>query len=382
MDIKGEGSLVRLDKKPRKRCRYWQIRFSIGKNPKTKHYETKTRVVHGTYSDACKEREAFRNELLGRSMLSGDKSNLSFSDYVEYFSKQRRRSGKVKESSANKELWNLRAVAPAIGKDAPIYSIQAEDIENAFMDMREGATPSGKCASGTYLNGIYASLKALFTFAHKQGDTEINPILEVERPKTDTKEKRTIKRKEAEELLQKLDPRDRLQFGVIVVICCGLRRAECTLADWGGVSLDEQRLEILDSKTPSGVRIIPLNKIVLQAMKIRYACLKEEMASLGEEIKPDTPLLANACGESVTPHYFGTWWMNHREEFGCSRTLHELRHGFSSLLGASGASPKDIQELLGHSSPDTSIDIYTHTYMEAKAKAIDDAFDGMDVCYG
>jgi site-specific recombinase XerD len=50
------------------------------------------------------------------------------------------------------------------------------------------------------------------------------------------------------------------------------------------------------------------------------------------------------------------------------RNLHVLRHTFASLLAKNGASPKDLQSLLGHSDSYTSIQIYTHSYKDVQRK--------------
>ena len=50
------------------------------------------------------------------------------------------------------------------------------------------------------------------------------------------------------------------------------------------------------------------------------------------------------------------------------RNLHILRHTFASLLAKNGASPKDLQSLLGHSDSYTSIQIYTHSYKDVQRK--------------
>ena len=57
--------------------------------------------------------------------------------------------------------------------------------------------------------------------------------------------------------------------------------------------------------------------------------------------------------------------------------FHDLRHTFASLLLEAGESLKVIQELLGHSSINTTMDIYTHITKQGKANAVnklDDLF--------
>ena len=51
--------------------------------------------------------------------------------------------------------------------------------------------------------------------------------------------------------------------------------------------------------------------------------------------------------------------------------FHSLRHTFSSRLISKGAYPKDVQELLGHSDINTTINIYTHGSRESKKNAVE-----------
>lgn len=41
-------------------------------------------------------------------------------------------------------------------------------------------------------------------------------------------------------------------------------------------------------------------------------------------------------------------------------TMHECRHTFASLLIDTGANPKAIQEVMGHSKIQTTFDVYGH----------------------
>lgn len=57
--------------------------------------------------------------------------------------------------------------------------------------------------------------------------------------------------------------------------------------------------------------------------------------------------------------------------------LHDARHSHASILHKQGVSPKVIQERLGHSSIQITLDTYSHVMprmQEAAAKSFDAAF--------
>ena len=53
-------------------------------------------------------------------------------------------------------------------------------------------------------------------------------------------------------------------------------------------------------------------------------------------------------------------------------TLHECRHTFASILIETGANPKAIQEVMGHSKIQTTFDVYGHllpgSYEDVRAR--------------
>lgn len=60
------------------------------------------------------------------------------------------------------------------------------------------------------------------------------------------------------------------------------------------------------------------------------------------------------------------------EKYGITKVrFHDLRHSFASLLLEAGESPKAIQELLGHSTITTTMDIYSHITKKGKVAALE-----------
>ena len=60
----GMGSIIQMEKdKPKNKCRKWQLRVSLGKDPKTGKYYQKTRTVNGSYSAAKAALREFIEEI-------------------------------------------------------------------------------------------------------------------------------------------------------------------------------------------------------------------------------------------------------------------------------------------------------------------------------
>ena len=53
-EVKGQGSIIQLEKdKPKSKCRKWQLRASVGMDPRTGKYKTRTRRFTGTQAKAA-----------------------------------------------------------------------------------------------------------------------------------------------------------------------------------------------------------------------------------------------------------------------------------------------------------------------------------------
>ncbi|MCA8916605.1 MAG: tyrosine recombinase XerC [Planctomycetes bacterium] len=70
-------------------------------------------------------------------------------------------------------------------------------------------------------------------------------------------------------------------------------------------------------------------------------------------------LLLNKRGSRLTAHGIGTIVRKHAAAIGIVAHPHSLRHAFATHLMDGGAGLQDVQELLGHQSPETT-QVYTH----------------------
>lgn len=371
MRARGRGSIVQLEKgKPKARCRRWQVRIYVGRNPHTGKEQTKTRRVNGTYTDAVQALDDLRTEVKGLEYTKG--SDLSLSEAAKLYL-ERRQEGRagmrpLAPASADKQRWALNAVVRELG-DVPINSVTRRQVEDMLGSMQAGTGATGKRLSGAYCRTVFLCLEQLFAFCIREGLVEKDPTEHVAPPQNDTAPKRALGSERMAALVRSLDGTDRLQLAVLLMATCGLRRSEAAALKWGDVQ--DGCLVLGKSKTRAGLRRVPLMPAAESAIAARRSVLESDWGAGGMSLDGDVPLLCDEAGRAVTPHYLGVWWQKHRRDYGLEGwTLHELRHSFTSLLSETGASVRAMQELVGHASPSTTIGIYAHAGDGEKRAAV------------
>lgn len=153
-----------------------------------------------------------------------------------------------------------------------------------------------------------------------------------------------------------------------------VEKSLCRVAD----SMDEKgryrtKLVLLEPKTVTSKRIIPITSQLVDIL--------EHHRERQEEYKREAIDFYNSELDLVFANYLGGF-MSEREVLRGFYTVldkyeiprvrfHDLRHTYASLLMESETDSKVIQELLGHSSISTTLDIYTHLKMGQKRSSID-----------
>ncbi|MFI3283844.1 MAG: site-specific integrase, partial [Erysipelotrichaceae bacterium] len=94
-------------------------------------------------------------------------------------------------------------------------------------------------------------------------------------------------------------------------------------------------------------------KLTSEYVCIDFVCLRQE----GKFVNPAT---VSSIGRTIRKEIDGM----------DSYHFHQLRHTYTSRLLENGAKPKDVQELLGHSDINTTMNIYAHGSSESKKNAV------------
>lgn len=199
-EVKGQGSIIQLEKdKPKSKCRKWQLRASVGMDPRTGKYKTRTRRFSGTYTQAKAALREFIAEIEDNRV------------HV--------RAGTTFEECA--EDFMARRIAYA-----EVTTIETKTLQDMYAAMRKGDTKIGKPASGTYLHLLHHTISLLMEDLLKDGVITENPCKKMSTPPRDTKEKRALKPAQIRGFIEALDVESENDCGYFLAIALGLRRAE------------------------------------------------------------------------------------------------------------------------------------------------------------
>ena len=99
---------------------------------------------------------------------------------------------------------------------------------------------------------------------------------------------------------------------------------------------------------------------------------------LGIPLKDEDLVFSHPDGKPLLPNTVTHAWIKLVRQSGVkSLILHDARHSHASLMLKQGIHPKVVQERLGHSSIQITLDTYSHVspgIQEAAAKRFDEAF--------
>lgn len=146
-EVKGQGSIIKVEKdKPANKCRKWQLRVSVGMDPRTGKYKTRTRRFSGTYTQAKAALRKFIAEIEDNKVHV--RAGTTFKECAEDFMARRIASGNF-TANTNETYENFfKAACRHIGF-AEVTTIETKTLQDMYAAMRKGDTRSGRPASGS-----------------------------------------------------------------------------------------------------------------------------------------------------------------------------------------------------------------------------------------
>lgn len=316
-------------------------------------------------------------------------------DYIE-----RRAAPNVRAKTLlDKRNMLARYIAPNIG-DVPIRDLKAADVRKFYEDLRFGDFIAGfrekgvvkprKAESGLSaqtIKKVHTTLKAAFSYAYEMELLDRNPLANVVAPKAKATRRRIPTVEEREKLFaacRSIGERTLIMFAYFT----GTRPEEYLAARWSDLNLDKAQWSIERAKVemPGGLKAILWEEPKTEKSRRRVPLVPRLVAIL-REYQAEQSAYRSKLGEKwrdnelIFPARHGTARLtsNVNRQFkellkiaGLPTNIrpYDLRHAFATHLLESGATLKDVSELLGHSSIRVTADVYVQVSEQRKHSVV------------
>lgn len=215
--------------------------------------------------------------------------------------------------------------------------------------------------SNTSIVYVLATLSKMYSYGVKRQYTNYNPLLSYDYPRRNAFQYTTLTQEQIENLL--VAARDTDEFPALLLAChYGLRRGEAC-----GVNTKDIVGNVLHIRRTS--TRIKGQTVTTTPKNDKVRCVKlleddtEALANYDRKRKKNKSgaLMRDVDGATVTPNAINKRLRKHLRELGLPRVrFHDLRHSYATIMMQNGINPKIVSTVLGHSSVDITLDLYSH----------------------
>ena len=259
---------------------------------------------------------------------------------------------------------------PALG-DILVESLRAPHVQKMINDMlARGLSP--KNIRDTY-NNINAAMKKAVVLRM----IPFNPCEGVVLPKLKRYRAKVYDVSMIHKLLDAAKDTD-MYLPILLCVTAGLRRGELLALRWEHIDFQNNLLKVRSNmvrgeedyiikapKSEAGIRDIRLGEevmAVLRKEKIKYTT---DMFAYGRGFQNLGFVIRQEDGSPLRPDSMSRKWRRFLEEYNLpSIRFHDLRHSNATALIQAGVNPRVVQQRLGHSDVNITLNTYTHVLPE------------------
>lgn len=261
-------------------------------------------------------------------------------------------------------------IKPAIG-DIFLKSLRTEHVQRMINDMNNrGLSP--KNIRDTF-NNVNAAMKK----AVKVRLIPYNPCEAVELPKLKKYRANVYPPEMIQKLLDVAQGTD-MYLPIFLLVMVGLRRGELLALRWVDVDFKNNILKVRSNmvngedgcvikapKSEAGIRDIYLGKDVMEVLRVAKAQYIHNVFTNGAYFQNLNFIIHQEDGSPIKPDSMTRKWSRFLEANNLPKIrLHDLRHSNATALIQAGVNPRVVQQRLGHSDVNITLNTYTHVLPE------------------
>ena len=360
----------------------YAITISLGRDPATGRYLKDYLTVKGTKKDAEKKLVEVLNQIDNGIYIRPSTTTLA--EFLEMWLKDYVSPNLSPTTASGYEHIIYRYIIPFLG-NMTLTVLKPEHLIKYYAEKTE------KGLSAQTVRHHHTILHKALHDAVEWGLLSRNPADAVSPPRVQRPELQTWNEDEIFRFLQeaKSTPYYALFYTALFT---GMRRSEILALRWCDVNLILAQISVNRSlhvlkggkvvfrqpKTSKSRRTIALSPSAVITLKEHRDKQELEHLMLGIPLKEEDLVFAHYDGTPLLPNTVTHAWIKLVRRSGLkSIRLHDARHSHASILLKIDVHPKIVQERMGHSSIQVTLDTYSHVapgLQEKAAKHFDEAF--------
>lgn len=356
----------------------------------------KRKTVYGkTQKDVLEKLNKIKYELqMGMYTVEND---ITVNNWILTWLKEYKINSLKKGTYTNYSNYTQNHIIPYIGK-IKLQDLRADHIQGLYNQLLKNGRRNLKEGkeiglSPTTIKRVHIIINSALKQAMKNGLISKNVAEAVTVPKQIKHEITPLSRENITEFLEEAR-KDRLYAAFLLECGTGLRRGELLGLKWGDIDFDNRTLQVKRSlviqydmtaakegrkattlefetpKTEKSKRIISIPLNIIKELKAHRTKQKAEKMQIGKYYNNEDLVFCKIDGLPIHPATLTSSFKRMLKRVGIQDArFHDLRHSVATLLLEMNEHPKVVQELLGHSTISTTLDIYSHVSLEKKEQA-------------
>jgi integrase len=372
----------------------YTIVLNLGTDLETGKRKQQWISVKGTKKDAEKRLSELLSQVDNGIFIKPAKTTLA--DYLERWLKDYVWPNLAPRTAEGYEYIIRRHIMPALGK-LTLTQLKPEHIQRYYANkLSSGRADGNGGLSAKTVRHHHVTLHDALQSAVKWGLLARNPADAVDAPRFQRPQMHIM---DADEINKFLEAAKGTPYYAIfyVALFTGMRRSEYLALKWSDIDLILCQIYVTRSlhqlkdgsfvyrqpksdKSRRMIALTPSTALVLREHKENQSSIKLMQGVL---LKDEDLVFSQPDGSPYRPDTITHAWIKLARRVGLKGIrLHDARHSHASLMLKQGIHPKIVQERLGHSSIQITLDTYSHVapgLQEAAAKRFDELLHKADI---